>query len=393
MKRKNSMSRRATTRQLLIEALIASPLVAAVAVVNVDWQADLNSMVAAVVSIVASALFWTAALRQKALAVGALYGGLALVLVALNASVAFGTLHRHTVDSRDNRGAIAGTVAERSEQRSRLSRARAEAVAIAGERPTQTLRAEIEKLAAENANRWRATKACATDRITLAASAAFCSQVASRKAVLAAAQRRDTIDAELAALNKDASAAPTVAEADPFGSGLAQLMAAVGWPLSPETQALLPTLRDALRALLLELTAAMGPAAALSLIARRAPMEHKGHAVGIAVRVRQFVRALLATRETDVAPPAPAPDASEPIARFLSERTEVAKGESVAAGELWTAWASWCHVKGIDTGTQKSFGLRLSMLYRREGTGRPRYIGLRLVPVASSVVALRQAAR
>jgi hypothetical protein len=371
---------------------VASLWIVAVAAVNTDWTADFNTMVAAVASTAASAVFWAAAFRQQTVAVAVLYRVLALALVVLNASVAFGVLHKQTIDMRDHRGALAGTIAERSAQRSRLSRARVEAVVIAGEKPTETMSAEIDALAAENANRWRSTKGCTTDQITLTASAAFCSQVATLKAALAAARRRDAIDAELTALNTAANAAPAVSEADPFTPGIAQLLAAIGWPLAPDTQAMLSTLRDALRAIVLELIAAMAPAATMTLFGfgmASAPMRAQAKP-RLTARVLRVANRFVPARQGAKPATRSAQDTSDPLECFLAERTEEAKGVRVAAGELWNEWVSWCHVNDIDPGTQKSLGLRLSMRYRREGTGRPRYVGLRLLPPSSRVVALRQ---
>ena len=393
MKTKTATSR--SEKALYSLALLAASLwIVAVAAVNTDWMADFNTKLAALTSTAASAVFWAASFRQHTVAVAAFYRVLALALVALNACVAFGVLHKQTTDMRDHRGAIAGAIAERSAQRSRLSRARVEAVAIAGEKPTETLSAEIGALAAANASRWRSTKECATDQITLLASATFCSQVATLKAALAAARRRDAIDSEFAALSAAASATPAVSEADPFGPGIEQLLAPIGGSLSPNARAMLPNLRDALRAIGLELIAAMAPAATLALFGfgaaaatTRGPIKPRLSARVLHV-ARRFVQARPATRH----PVRSKQGAGDPLERFLAERTEEAKGARVAAGDLWAAWLSWCHANGADDpGTQKSFGLRLSARYRREGTGRPRYVGLRLLPAIPRVIALRQA--
>lgn len=385
-------ARQSTIGGGLLALAVSLPWIAMACWVNLDWRADTGSQVASVMLIAAGAVLWTAAVRHGITTLGVVYGCLAFVLLLNNAAIAFGNLHRHTVDARDGRATVAATVLERSQQREQLSRNRTQADAVAGGKPAETLAAEVDALIAQNANRWRATNECAPDSITLPESASFCGAVSRLRAGLAAARQRDAIDRELATLKSEPGTV-AVSEADPFAGGISQLLAALGVKLSSETERLLPVLRDALRALLVELAATMAPAACMGILglgAARSEERGRSRRPWRLPRLSVFPN-VVKFRPVRAVSQSPAEDnGAELLSRFLAECTEDAKGASTAAGELWARYNTWCELNRIkEPGSQTAFGLRMGARYRKEGTGRPRYIGLRLRTREQRVVPLR----
>lgn len=382
---------------LAVPALLAFACLVPALVWNVDWAgAGVPTKIGAVACIAVAAALWFAALRQKSALAGLACAALALAFTVHNTSSAFGNLYRVSADLRDSRGTVAGIVAGRTERLSQLSRQRDETLKLAGEKPAAVLADEMNTLLVENSARWRATNGCAPDRITLPESRAFCAQVGRLRTVAAAARQRDAIDAETAALRQQASTGPTVTEADTFAAGVASVLVAAGWSLPSNTKGGLPSLRALAMAVIFELGAALGPAFMFGM-ASNADRNRRPLVVKVLRLMRLVLRSRPALKTATPAAGLYAPmmqddeEAIAPLARFLTERVQIASRESVTVGEAWDAYLSFCGLSKLEPGSRTAFGLAMGKRFDKTGSkNNLRYVGLRLLPNSSRVVALGQ---
>jgi hypothetical protein len=343
-----------------VAAMVAFGCMAPAMVANVDWSLGVSAWnVAAVASIAAAALFVQAAFCATSRAISALFGGVAALLTVVNIALAFTSVSHATNDARDHRSATIAEANRQSSQRSQWSQARAAAVAIAGERPSGTIRSEIDALTSANARRWATTDNCAPAAITASLSIAFCERLNMLRGQFAAAQRRDHLDTRIAQLDLEAAKVVAPAATDPFSDSLRLLAATLGVNLSPKTAAALPALRDFLRAVAIELIAALGPAAWLGLVG-----------VSGSSAVEKPKRSI-ARRAALTAP------ATSPFAAFADERLQVQAGASLRAGDTWDGFQRWCRAKGLDPGSQRAFGQEMGRRFKRDrNNGRPQYLGI-----------------
>ena len=75
----------------------------------------------------------------------------------------------------------------------------------------------------------------------------------------------------------------------------------------------------------------------------------------------------------------PTRDERAPVARFFSERVELAAGERVDSHELFTAYVDWCAAKGGPRPTPQAFGravVNLMGLERYRSNGKRYYLNV-----------------
>ena len=72
--------------------------------------------------------------------------------------------------------------------------------------------------------------------------------------------------------------------------------------------------------------------------------------------------------------------ASDPLGRFLTERTLVSPYAHVRARELFHAWADWCRARGEEPGSEVTFpdGLTARGFEKKERSVGRVWVGLRL---------------
>lgn len=238
--------------------------------------------------------------------------------------------------------------------------------------------ADIQAKVSADARRWKATNECDPQHTTAGPSMAFCSEIATLRAKLAEARRRDELDAKIAAIDATAGETEVVTSVDPFADNIADFLAVFGLKLSDETKHALAAQKDVTRSLSLEILAMFGPSAWLLLI-----------------------NAMLAPRQTPVAPApatparrekpvsvAPAPVAAmddtplvpmdDPFHAFVAERLEDANGAVMKAGDPWQMWLRWCVDNKHEPGSQKAFGGKMKSRFAWEpNNNRPRYLNVR----------------
>lgn len=326
--------------------------------INVAWEEGLLSPwnVAACASIAAAALFTAAACQAKTRGAAFALALAAVLLTTSNTLTAFTNASHRTNDGRDHRETQIAAAERQKQQRSQWSQSRKSAATIAGEKPAATIQAEIDLAIATNARRWASTGHCAPASVTARASMAFCGQVAALRGQLGAAERRDDLDARIGRLDHDASKTDVVSN-EPLLVASSNLAAAIGLPLPEAVTNALPAMRDALRALTLELIAALGPAAWLVLWRTHAPLRSQ------------------AAREVRNQPS----QAIDNVAAFIDARVEQDANSTAKAGDMWSAWQAWCAEHSHPPGTQKRFGQAVAHWFKRDRNGgRPRYVGARI---------------
>lgn len=249
--------------------------------------------------------------------------------------------------------------------RERLLRGRFVAAKIAGEEPPASYRAMIEQAKAADARRWLATGGCnpnggVNGGITAPESQAFCANIQTLTRKLGAAERREQIDNQLAALDlrRDGTAPP--ASADPFADKVAEFV-----PIEPSSIRLF---FDALWALLPEVVAAVMPALTLWLIDRPKQFDREGRPKPLG-RVEQ---------------PRSPPNHREPFAEFVTEMLEPAHGARLSPAEAMRLWQSFCTTRGLAPKSQRWLGLRLGQAFPvEERHKRKSYLNVR--PRATAV--------
>ena len=328
--------------------------------INVDWGAGILDAwnIAATASIAGAAFLLSASSDAATRFDAASFRIAATLLIVANFSVAFGNLSHRTGDGRDHRATQSATIERLREQRSQLSDARKSASLVAAGKPTLAIVSEIDAAVATNARRWAATHECSAASVTATASMQFCGLVAQLRGQLAGARERDTIDAQIRRMDSEAAkVGALVSVADPFTDGVMSLAAAVGVSLPKAFAQQLPSIRDGLRALALELLAALGPMAWVQYWSKRPSAP---------ARVAP-VRAIRRTA-VEVSP--------NQFTTFVEARIERRSDQSVRAGDAWSEWRAWCADRGVDCGSQKQFGQQMSRRFVRDrNNGRPRYLG------------------
>ena len=341
--------------------------------INLDWSdgASIAWNVAAAGSIFACAMFVEAALRAGRSARALFFVAAAGVLMLANLQTAFDNAAHRSSDRSDLRANQFQAAERASSQRSQWSRERDEAVKIAGLAPAAVLRADIERAIAADAPRWRSTRLCQPIETTAPASISFCAQLAILRGKLAAAEQRDRIDARLAELDRATATQEAIPTAtDPFAEGAARLLSALGLKIADDAKFTLTAWRDLVRSLALELIAALGPSAWLSVTS--------GNRLNAASVVKSMPgdaeRPSLVRRL-----PAEINDATaSPFEQFRVSQLEAIEGETLRAGAAWMLWQAWCSKQGLDPGSQKKFGSSMKRKFAHDrNSNRPRYLNVR----------------
>lgn len=375
---KRAKKRNATTNTWRMVATMVAPLWMLPALaVNVAWAEGALSPwnVAAVASIAAAALFAAAACQANTRLTTLAFAIAATLLTLSNSLTAFTSASHRTNENRDHRQAVIATIERQEQQRSQWSKIRNSAALIVGEKPAATIQAQIDQTIAAHARRWVATDQCDPKSVTARASMAFCGQVAALRGQLAAATRRDALDAQIERQDNEA-ANLNRPSGEPFVVAIVGLTAAVGLPLSKTVADALPEMRDALRALTLELIAALGPAAWLMLWNARETQLSQSPLKRSAGRT-----------SADAASPS---NTQDHIAAFIAARINRDESSAAKAGEVWLAWRAWCAERSLDPGTQKRFGQAIARSFKRDRNGgRPRYLGAGIRPETTAALQLR----
>lgn len=365
---------------------------------DLPWPGDLGQFGNAA-SIIFSAGFLTASgfAQGRWRKAGLTVSGLFLILV--NAVLAFSNGSERSDDQSDHRRAATVVAQNQSSQRSQWSQGRTEAATIAGEKAVAAYEAEVQQAIARDARRWQATVQCNPLKITLL-SRKFCAEIAGLHEKLAAARRRDALDAKIEDLDHPKTDArqqgghpsdqPKQAEVAhaavySFGSAILALADIRRSSGTPEEKARsLTAWRHLLRALMLELIAGMGPMGWIMMISGLAELAGGRPGAPLVPRPEKVARgepkAVPATPQVSAAT-VPEPDVplDDPFHRFRAERLEDYSGTSLPAGRPWAMWQEWCAENRIASGTQKAFGkkkMKTSFAWE-SNHNRPRYLNVR----------------
>ena len=362
------------------------PIIPAVRV-NLDGAAGQGEAwtIFAIGSVIAGAVFIEIALEGRGLVKTALFAALALFFVSLNVLNAIGNAASHSDVARDVASSQRSQKTRLEDRRNELSQGRKEQVAIAGNATPESIEGEARAAKAREARLWSASFECDPRWITKEATKAFCAEVATLDAKKAAAVRRDQIDAELAKLDgKDVEAPP--AAVDSYIANMARFLGMLGYTVDDSAKELIASSRDWLKGAGVELLAAFGPAALLTLLSRpaspapqtapqaqRKPVEAAKAKPLPIVAMPAACAATVATSQSD----------DIEIAAFIGRRVETAQGEFVGATALYSAWKADCVAHDVEPGSQKAFSQRIQKRigYDRNN-GRPKYCHVRLKPKA-----------
>lgn len=404
--------RRATFQVATVARMVAymvAPLALAPAMlVNVDWTGASGWGWAAgnAGSIIFSAIFFVAArysldwITRFTLVAGGAF------LIVVNTVVAFDNASHRSDDRSDHRRSAIIAAQKASSQRSQWSQGRNSAALIvadggaieAGEVPVATLQAERASAIASDARRWAATGECDASKITAGASMTFCAGIAKLDARIAAAKRRDELDAKIAALDAKREGQEIPAAADAFSEAIVSVLAIFNVNVSEEGRRSLVTLKDLLRSVALEVIAAMGPtawllavdgiAAAFAAVAPLVPAMPRIDKPRLGPMVSTPPAPEKAVEPVKPEPPAepqPVP-LDDPFHKFVAECLEDFNGCRMPADEPWQIWQNWCKANGAPVGSQRKFGSKMKTRFAWESNNnRPRYLNLRAKQAAPAL--------
>jgi hypothetical protein len=342
----------------------------------------------AIGSVLAGAAFIELALEGKGFAKSALFAFLAAFFVSLNVLNAIGNAANHSDVSRGLASSQQEKARRLAEKRAQLSQGRAEMVAIAGTVTPESFDADIRAAKAANSRLWNASQECDPSFVTRDVTREFCASLAALDKKRAATSRRDQIDAELASLDaKSMEAAPAAVES--YVANMARFISLFGYEVDDKAKDLIASSRDWGKGVGVELLAAFGPAALLSLLGRFG-FQQKTALSGASEAQRRLEKVLKTkapaiTTDASEASPATVATASSPgdedpeIDGFIGRRLESLQDAFVPAKSLFEAWLADCAEHGVEPGSQKAFSKRIQRRVGRDpNNGRPRYRHVRL---------------
>jgi hypothetical protein len=338
---------------------------------NVDWtgHGTWQANTAAVVMILASALFIEGARHVRDWVLTPLFIVAALLLVYGNTKQAMRNL---SLASEAVSEAKAATLAEGSHRGSQgvawVAR-RAEQAKIAGEAPVGTLEAQLQALQLSDLRVWNATKGC--EDVTATASGKFCARVAEAKAKIEAAKERDKLDEKIAALPAPKTIAAPGAEAPVTDAYVANVVALLREAGFAPSERIVKAEESLTRAFLFELVAALGPSAWLVFV-------NMGAAVGSTVAARMRKPVAKPDKVPAVAPGLP--DAADELDRAIADLFEVEPAGVMTSGEIRPLVKGWCEARGLkfDKKLEAKLWPKMGQRFTRDPNGgRPRYLGLK----------------
>jgi hypothetical protein len=309
------------------------------------------------------------------------------LLIIVNTVVAFDNASHRSDHRSDHRRAQIQAVSDHQARRSQMVAQRSQLVLIAGETPSATYNAELEAEHAKGARILTATADCT--ELATKTQREFCAGLAKIRGQMAAAEKREQIDGQMADLPA-ANEAP--AAADPYTEAIVSVLAMFRVALPAGSERALVTLKDVLRSLALEVIAAIGPAAWVLVVDGLAKAFSRGQTAR--ARPRGDFRPTAIAGGVGSARPSAAPATmststgdglemvtlpqSDTIHKYVAEKLEYHQGATMPAGEAWRLWQGWCSDNGQDQGTQKAFGSKLKLLIPSNKTNnRPIYLNIR----------------
>jgi hypothetical protein len=357
-------------------------------VANINWADGIFSPwnLAAVVSILVSAVFVEASWHARSWTMSPVYLLLALVAFACNAQVALEGISLRSDHRSDHRKTAMISAKNQQSQRSQWSQGRAEAATVAGETAPTTYQSEIDAKIASDSRRWQQTEQCNPLRITAGPSREFCSAIESLKAKKSAAERRDDLDRKIEDLDKTRGTDDVPETADPYAETIAIVAAMLGKDLTETQKRAFSAGRDIIRAMFYELAATFGPSAWLIAITGLFAGANRLSASAAArseAKSEKREKTIPKAPKAEVKPePASAPEPAvaldDPFHRYVSVSLEECSGVTMPAGEPWNLWQSWCAGNNHQPGTQKAFGIKMKARYAWEkNNNRPRYLNIR----------------
>ncbi|MGA7325451.1 MAG: hypothetical protein WBX25_13415 [Rhodomicrobium sp.] len=312
-----------------------------------------------------------------------LYGTLGVLFLALNISNAIGNAAAHSEGSREDRSSQIERKQRLEKTLATWSQARKAQFDLAGDATPKSIESEIQAAKAVDAKRWNATGGCDVARITAGPTRVFCEGIAKLEAKLAAARKRDELDAKIANLDKDRAAAPT--SLDPFADNIARAIGMLGYAVDADGKVLIATARDWAKAAGVELLAAFGPAALL-LMLLGAKRKHEISTVAAEKPARARRPTSANGVENEASKPAPAvivalpgdTDEDSEMLGFITRKLERCEGAEMKATPLFNLWREDCSETGAACGTQKAFSARIKRYFEHDrNKGRPVYRNVR----------------
>lgn len=368
------------------------PLIPAVRV-NLDTASQGSTWtIFAIGSVIAGAVFTELSLEGRGWLKTALFAALAAFFISLNVLNAIGNSASQSDVARDVASSQRSQKERMVARRSELSQSRKEQVAIAGNASPESIEAEIKEAKAANAAILRASQDCDTERLYSDRAKTFCASLAKLEAKKAAATERDKIDVQLAKLDTklDTKGEAPPAAIESYVANMSRFLAMLGYTVDEQAKELLAASRDWLKGIGVELLAAFGPSALLSLLSSHlshqpAPQQQplpqatrkpeKAAKAIVAPMVAETPENASATVSVNVA------TSQDPqLSAFRDARLENIHGDDTRSTPVYEAWQQHCTVIGIEPGSQKAFCQRLQALgvgYTRLGN-RPRYLNVRL---------------
>ena len=337
---------------------------------NVDWtgHGTWQANAAAVVMILASALFIEGARHVRDWVLTPLFIVAALLLVYGNTKQAMRNLSFASEAVSEAKAATLAEGSHRGSQGVAWVARRAELAKIAGEAPVGTLEAQLKALQLSDLRVWNATSGC--EDVTVTASGKFCTRVADAKAKIEAAKERDKLDARIAALPVPKTIAAPGAEAPVTDAYVANVVALLREAGFAPSERIVKAEEALTRAFLFELVAALGPTAWLVFV-------NMGAAVGstVAARMRK------AAAKPDKMPAAPGhPEDADDLDRCIADLFEVEPAGVMASSEIRPLVATRYEARGmkLDKKLEARLWAKMGARFKRDPNGgRPRYLGLK----------------
>lgn len=342
------------------------PLIPAI-VINIDWsgKTPLGWVLAAIAGIIIAAVFFEASRKVEWHTVMPLVAA-AFVGMYVNMSVAMKAASVASEDDRNAREIRILAANKASSQSSPSSQRRVALVAIAGETPSATYGSQIQEAINRDIRKWESTTHC-TD-VTAKALGTYCAEIDALKGRKSAAEEREKIDAEAASI---VEAPPSE---DPFADDSSAF--ASGFGIEVNKEKVTPHL-NGMRAIWLEVIAALGPMAILALL-------DKAESQTQLPNPDQEPKPI----ETIPAEPALDPAALRKLEEkaelqrhhdiFVADNLEMHSGSIMKTGDAWKLWKAFCAARGIQAGAQRLFTQRLRKNFPyHSNNNRPRFLNVR----------------
>lgn len=342
---------------------------------NVDWKGHgtWQANGAAIILILASALFIEGAVRFRSLTLTPLCIVSALILVFVNTKAATRNLSLASEAASEAKGSEITTASHLASQRSQLEKRIAAQVQLVGWTAVDALQSGVDVAIASDASQWRVSRQCEAPNGPI--TGAYCTRVAEAKAKVGAAQLRDQLQAQLDKVPVPAIAVSATGQTDAVADSYVANVKALAGEMGFKPSDRIIKAEEALsRAFAFELVAALGPSCWLAFVDLLF-----GAGAHVSGRRKEAKSAASKAPATDTKAAEAEPTASaDDIDRWIADDLEECPTGSMTSKELRIMCHAWCSRAGVPKPAERDLWPRMKSRFKHDGrNNRPRYLGIK----------------